>query len=103
MCLGEECQVVGASGSRQYFRTTVVGRSAGSFIRTTEEITVIFCSFHPDPWALAPIVNYDVLHRMSLLAMALDLHELDITDIEFIASFEAMEHAHEFILLVLRQ
>jgi hypothetical protein len=40
---------------------------------------------------------------MSLLAVALDLHELDITDIEFIASFEAMEHAHEFILLVLRQ
>jgi hypothetical protein len=47
MCLGEECQVVGASGSRQYFRTTVVGRSAGSFIRTTEEMAVIFCSFHP--------------------------------------------------------
>ena len=55
------------------------------------------------PLALEPIVNYDVLHRMSLLAMALDLHELDITDIEFIASFEAMEHAYEFILLVLRQ
>jgi hypothetical protein len=44
-------------------------------------------------------MKYDALHRVSLLAVALDLHEPEITDTKRIASFDALHSVDEFILL----